>query len=121
MFAHFRKYDTSSILLALLFFCTPLIFSHVFSLIGISIADIPFGYERYKIYFLVSFIFLVGTILYLTRRVPITQNIQECLFAIFITGGVTFYWIYFQGNSLENILIGTTEKHHGILFFLALL
>lgn len=108
-----QKSAIRTILFMFLFFLLPLVFSHVFSLVGIVIPGLPPGYERYKVYFLSGMVFLIG----LTYFKSITARF---FFTIFIAGISFLYCSFFRGNLLSDIIIGTPEKHHGILFFTAL-
>lgn len=64
MLKYLHKNIIVSYLCILLFFSLPLVFSHIFSLVGVIIPGISPGYERYKIYFLIILTTLIGGIHY---------------------------------------------------------
>lgn len=110
MFHIRKKYDLKTILLALLFFCAPLIFSPGFSLFAS-------GYERYKVYWMIFLIGVIGILSIARERKNLLRYFQKNIFILGIILLYALVWVFLENQTFSDLVIGSSEKAHGLWFF----
>lgn len=121
MFRALDKEDLRTVLFALLFCGTPLVFSHLCVLFGIDFHPFSSGYERYKVYYIIILI-LVLIPLSLFDGEKIKTTIPAAKYMPFLLIGLTWGLVWFgvEHHTLSEIFFGSPEKQHGLFFFMAL-
>lgn len=107
------------ILLILLFFCTPLIFSHILSVFGISVI-LSSGYERYKVYLTIILVGILAGLFTIQERKNLFTYFQKKVLILGLIGIYALIWLFLEHQTFLDILMGSPEKQHGMLFFWAL-